>query len=892
MNPHPNKPTASRLTFQPTTSQISLEPILSGLCQSERQAYQIILEFMEPEEESGLDKMTFLMAVETLSDAVHAQANGSMNDYYPKTLLAKKIERLLLEESTEVLDSSIRQQCMLCIVALSQVNPPFHLCQKLDLVNSVIARVFPLPLIMPSLDRKDNASLYLQTTQALDDMLQALVMDNRHPNMLILQNFLEIILPWITLSDKVHEQKRALGTISRLLRFICNFPEVTDMMSFSINGKLMGILGLFCMDINQETSIEASEALHYVFKILVLQRSVRQKTETILRDLQKNFRGNWIASMQSITLFFRKYLTPTERADMIMVAMEAIASGELLDIIAASKMLKMILKHTVPEIAKVSEIIQYIFCHINRITEPTAQSTVRKIFLLLAQAYTEEVILTLFQIEDQSHTGVDKPWEILASFPKGYQLVMEYLLKRLIPLQEAPDQEPSCHRPGISLLIATRAIYKLLLVPSQRLETQTFFASLFTALLFQISFLVVDGSVETQSQQHVTEWVNPVSSTLETLKILMRSSGYMEYIAHIQQLGGWELLVNPERHYEGVTLLARSLVIKNCWHNRPIFSILIKTLKDPDCANYLSALAFLTELLHCPDVAGIVDDKATNILAKWFKREEPVTLKLLLQMAVVFTKHTNTVRHLHILQPHILSCCYSFSTDVVTETFITLKRLLEGLTWQQSSSFFIQLSFTLVPFFEEESDDLRLMAFQIYRSLLAKVKRRALVFPLKHQILNLIVLLVLHLQDVNAQVVESCRLTLRSTATILGWSKLKTVFTGSDVFTILRALLKQELNRALWFLKQSVALFKSPQAPIRQVAIWFTGQIIQALDVTEMENIEEACTALRHMQRDPDPMVSCLAVQTLYILAVKEKQLLTKTMSSCFCMRRHRRRNL
>lgn len=42
---------------------------------------------------------------------------------------------------------------------------------------------------------------------------------------------------------------------------------------FSITGKLMGILGLFCMNTNYEISAEASEALHYLFKILVLHRS-------------------------------------------------------------------------------------------------------------------------------------------------------------------------------------------------------------------------------------------------------------------------------------------------------------------------------------------------------------------------------------------------------------------------------------------------------------------------------------------------------------------------------------------------------------------------------------------------------------------------------------------
>lgn len=45
------------------------------------------------------------------------------------------------------------------------------------------------------------------------------------------------------------------------------------MMEFSMTGKMMGILGLSCMNANHEISIEASEALHYFFKILVLHRS-------------------------------------------------------------------------------------------------------------------------------------------------------------------------------------------------------------------------------------------------------------------------------------------------------------------------------------------------------------------------------------------------------------------------------------------------------------------------------------------------------------------------------------------------------------------------------------------------------------------------------------------
>lgn len=56
---------------------------------------------------------------------------------------------------------------------------------------------------------------------------------------------------------------------------------------------------------------------------------------------------------------------------------------------------------------------------------------------------------------------------------------------------------------------------------------------------------------------------------------------------------------------------------------------------------------------------------------------------------------------LNILQPYVLSCCYSSNNDLVMETFRMLQRILKDLTWHLSSSFIIKLTFTLVHFFEE-----------------------------------------------------------------------------------------------------------------------------------------------------------------------------------------------
>lgn len=63
---------------------------------------------------------------------------------------------------------------------------------------------------------------------------------------------------------------------------------------------------------------------------------------------------------------------------------------------------------------------------------------------------------------------------------------------------------------GLLFIQATRAIHELLLVPSQQFEVQSFFASLFVALLFQISSLVTKGSTVAQDVLPETESVDTV----------------------------------------------------------------------------------------------------------------------------------------------------------------------------------------------------------------------------------------------------------------------------------------------------------------------------------------------------------------------------------------------
>ncbi|XP_059533817.1 uncharacterized protein LOC132222640 [Myotis daubentonii] len=279
----------------------------------------------------------------------------------------------------------------------------------------------------------------------------------------------------------------------------------------------MATLGIFCMSRSPDASAGASEGLHYLFKVLVLHRSMKHKTELILRELQKHFRGEWLAYIEDLAMFFREFLSPEERMDAVMVFMEAMASDREDDVRAASKILRMTLKSSMPEIGKVPEMVEFIYHNMNRIAEATAQETMRKVLQLLAQAYADDVILTLLQMQDQSHRwapassrGNRKPWEILASIPQSYVVIMEHLLRRLTVHLKHRAPEASDRR-QISPLIATRAMHELLLEPSRRMEVQTLFPPLFMALLIQTSFLVVEGGAEAAGgSEHATKWMDPV----------------------------------------------------------------------------------------------------------------------------------------------------------------------------------------------------------------------------------------------------------------------------------------------------------------------------------------------------------------------------------------------
>ncbi|XP_051852726.1 maestro heat-like repeat-containing protein family member 7 [Antechinus flavipes] len=511
-----------------------------------------------------------------------------------------------------------------------------------------------------------------------------------------------------------------------------------------------------------------------------------------------------------------------------------------------------------------------IYSNLNNIKDSSAIRIIEKCIQELAQKYPDEVMLMFLSIQDNVQDR--ELWKILAASSKGYDNILNHLLKRLKSLN-FQDPKESEHSVVISSVVASRALNELLLESSSMVEVETFYPWLYMALLSLISFLVFEeGSKNLPKQPGMPEWLNPVSCTIEALKTLISSAGYGYQVSFMQYHKTWKLLADPEGYLDGIALVAKSMIIRSCWHIRPIVSLIFNILNGIEVGSSVTALAIFTELLRNTEVAAMTDETIIELLINFVQKNEPVTQQLVLKAAGNFGTHKETNKFFRMLQPYILSCCYSTNSKVVTEAFLALRCIIYNLTWTDSVVLLIEISCALRPFFDDESDDLRYNSIDMFAALLAKVKRRFLMAPFRYQVHCSLVPLMFHLQDENINVTHASRDGLCHSAKILVCPRLKSVCSNRDMFTIGRTLLEEQKDKIPWFLSQSLSYFNNPQSGIRQAAVWLTSQIIQIKDLEGEEEYQTVSSALKHMKNDPDPAVSCLATQTICILGVKRIQ--------------------
>ncbi|CAM5134276.1 unnamed protein product [Natator depressus] len=356
-------------------------------------------------------------------------------------------QELIDLESVDSLTSGVRQQAMLAIMELSKVEPLLRGMELSSLLTVCFSSVFSLP--PAETNQGVEAALYNNTVNTMDELLKALVCEEEKPNLVVLQNILEVLLPW-TASREVHVRLRAVGRITWLTKFISGQHKFKGVEEFRALGQLVGCLTLRCAEQEQEICRSAMEGLHHLYTFMLRQKRTtlaKQSAEylQVFREwrAENTFWVTWFTNTSNIAMMFGKYFNPSERMDFLLTAIEGMRDTSVHDSVAARHMLHVILWVPSPSLERVSEAVMSIYHNLDSISEPLAQQQLLKALVVLGNQYSEEVVTTLLGCSLSCDSVAVEMWRVLTSHPKTAGKVLRELLDRL-------QERPLCQHHDVS----------------------------------------------------------------------------------------------------------------------------------------------------------------------------------------------------------------------------------------------------------------------------------------------------------------------------------------------------------------------------------------------------------------------------------------------------------
>ncbi|XP_039391800.1 maestro heat-like repeat-containing protein family member 7 isoform X3 [Mauremys reevesii] len=279
----------------------------------------------------------------------------------------------------------------------------------------------------------------------MDEMLKALMCEDKEPNLVALQNIVKVLLPWTT-SKEAHERLRAVGRIRWLMELMGSQRKFQEVEEFRVLGQLVGCLTLCCAEQEQEICQSAVEGLHHLYSFMLqLKSEILMKHGVEYRQILKDSQVETafrVTNTRNITLIFGKYFDPSEGMDFLLTAINGMRDSSVHDAVTARNMLHTILEVPGLSLWRVSEAVRSIHDHLDSISEPLARQELRRALLLLGYRFSEEVVRTLLGCSLSCDSVAAEMWKMLTSQPKTTRKILGELVSRL--------QEPARRRHQLS----------------------------------------------------------------------------------------------------------------------------------------------------------------------------------------------------------------------------------------------------------------------------------------------------------------------------------------------------------------------------------------------------------------------------------------------------------
>ncbi|XP_064329867.1 uncharacterized protein LOC135317504 [Phalacrocorax carbo] len=307
----------------------------------------------------------------------------------------------------------------------------------------------------------------LGTLNAMDYMLEKLVLSFLASRVSEeLQSILQVLLKF-TNSDRAAVQERALGRITTLSRLLADNSTLKGWSHFEkeilgpvcyreiqipILGQLLGRLLLFEYA-RKQISFQAVAALDYLAEFICGQKSrsvLKDKAQQLHQEPEITFVLRLHAASNS-PKDFAAFLRPSERTDIVLVAIEAMRDSSFFDKEAAGKMLDLVMRNSDFWLADVPKVMKGIHENLEGTNRSLARQSIESLLLLLTDRYPGQAVISLVTLSPPGHRTGMAMWEVVFSSPQTSEKILKEFLSLLqyqwLHMPLSSSTEPTCTSP-------------------------------------------------------------------------------------------------------------------------------------------------------------------------------------------------------------------------------------------------------------------------------------------------------------------------------------------------------------------------------------------------------------------------------------------------------------
>ncbi|XP_040117477.1 maestro heat-like repeat-containing protein family member 1 isoform X3 [Oryx dammah] len=861
------------------------------------------------------------MATQAICSSAHS---GSFHLSRKAELVAQMVE-FIKAEPPDSLRTPIRKKAMLTCMYLVTLEPALEEQVQADLIHSClhsVMAVLPEPEEGDSLQELSVAptvalsrgggsqqdwqllffqSLYLDTMQALKDLLTSLLQRNMTPQGL--QVMVEHLSPWIK-SPKGHERVRALGLSACLLQFFLEHLQISALVPFHNLGLLVGLFSPRCADLWPATRREAVSCVHSLLYLQLgyegFSRDYRDDVAEQLLSLKDGLvhpdPAILFHTCHSIAQIIAKRLPPDQLISLLLTLFEGLGDPDKNCSRAATVMINCLLKERGNMLQeKVPEIVSVLRSKMQETREEHVLQAAQHSVLVLAAHHRAAVVSSLLgsPLPFDSHTCT--LWRALALEPGLTAQVLGLLLEKIsrdVPFKESRAFLLSSTPDRVATLLplaATCALHEVASAPASGPAVLELYPQLFVALLLRVSCTMgVQPPRHLQAKERrsassglASRSLEPCSSAVDALQAMLVRGGNEDVVQRMELDGGWQLLKTSAGHEEGVTQLA-SAMAKFAGPRLPlVMKALFATQSSVYEVQRITSTAFLAELLSSNVVNDLMllESLLDNLMARQKDTSARVRRLVLRGLANVALGSPDKVRT-H--GPQLLTAMIGGLDDgddphslVALEAMVGLARLMDLVDAWDLRAVLLHIAVRIRPFFDSERMEFRSASIRLFGHL-NKACRGDCEDVFLEQVVGGLAPLLLHLRDPQAPVVAACRFALRMCGPNLECEELAAVFQkhlqegrglhfGEFLNTTCKHLMRHFPDLLGRLLSTSLFYFKSSWEDVRAAAPMLTGFLVLHVEAEQRPQVdlEQLLAALQLLLKDPAPEVRAKAAETL-----------------------------